>query len=232
MSTNSTKTVRGRISNKHGAEEYWILSVYTDTTKTEFRENPFVPLPGELIIYDPDSIDEPFRYKFGDGIRNVVELPFVSEGLSATHSWDGTTLTVTSASGTSSANLKGEKGDPYILNNNDKLSIAEAVEREIEIWRYQPKEDNTLVTENKEVVGAINELSSSITGNTWIMHDDLNKAKSFDYTFDFTSNGESFVRMKGQSYGFVDDDGEAYDVYELTYYRSNGTRKIMYGKIL
>ena len=33
------------------------------------------------------------------------------DGVSATHSWSGTTLTVTSASGTSSANLKGDKGD-------------------------------------------------------------------------------------------------------------------------
>lgn len=33
------------------------------------------------------------------------------DGISATHSWSGTTLTVTSASGTSSANLKGEKGE-------------------------------------------------------------------------------------------------------------------------
>lgn len=32
------------------------------------------------------------------------------DGISATHSWSGTTLTVTSASGTSSANLKGERG--------------------------------------------------------------------------------------------------------------------------
>ena len=33
------------------------------------------------------------------------------DGISATHRWDGTTLTVTSASGTSSADLKGDKGD-------------------------------------------------------------------------------------------------------------------------
>lgn len=33
------------------------------------------------------------------------------DGTSVTHSWSGTTLMVTSASGTSSANLKGEKGD-------------------------------------------------------------------------------------------------------------------------
>ena len=34
------------------------------------------------------------------------------DGIDATHSWNGTILTITSASGTSSANLKGEKGDP------------------------------------------------------------------------------------------------------------------------
>lgn len=33
------------------------------------------------------------------------------DGVSATHTWNGTTLTVTSASGTSSADLKGDKGD-------------------------------------------------------------------------------------------------------------------------
>lgn len=34
------------------------------------------------------------------------------DGISATHSWNGTVLTMTSASGTSSADLKGSKGDP------------------------------------------------------------------------------------------------------------------------
>ena len=34
------------------------------------------------------------------------------DGIDVTHSWNGTVLTITSASGTSSANLKGEKGDP------------------------------------------------------------------------------------------------------------------------
>ncbi len=35
-----------------------------------------------------------------------------ADGIPCTHSWSGTTLTVTSASGTSSADLKGEKGEP------------------------------------------------------------------------------------------------------------------------
>lgn len=35
-----------------------------------------------------------------------------TDGVSAKHSWSGTTLTITSASGTSSADLKGEPGQP------------------------------------------------------------------------------------------------------------------------
>lgn len=42
------------------------------------------------------------------------------DGVSATHSWNGTTLTVTSASGTSSANLKGDKGDKGDSIKGDK----------------------------------------------------------------------------------------------------------------
>lgn len=49
---------------------------------------------------------------FNDGtkvtIRNGARG---SNGVSATHSWNGTVLTITSASGTSSADLKGDKGD-------------------------------------------------------------------------------------------------------------------------
>ncbi|MFQ9178791.1 MAG: hypothetical protein ACLR3C_01960 [Eggerthella lenta] len=44
-----------------------------------------------------------------------AEARVIRHGTSCTHSWDGTVLTVTSASGTSSADLagpKGDKGDP------------------------------------------------------------------------------------------------------------------------
>lgn len=53
-----------------------------------------------------------------------------SNGVAATHSWSGTTLTITSASGTSSADLKGakgDKGDAYTLTETDKSTIVNAV---------------------------------------------------------------------------------------------------------
>lgn len=67
------------------------------------------------------------------------------DGVSATHSWNGTVLTVTSASGTSSADLKGEKGDPgkdgnpgadgddYVLTDADRQEIAEQAAGLVEI---------------------------------------------------------------------------------------------------
>lgn len=42
------------------------------------------------------------------------------DGVSATHSWNGTTLTITSASGTSSANLKGDPGE----NGADGVGVS------------------------------------------------------------------------------------------------------------
>ena len=45
-----------------------------------------------------------------DGVDGKDGAPG-KDGTSATHSWNGTVLTITSASGTSSSDLKGEKGD-------------------------------------------------------------------------------------------------------------------------
>ena len=46
------------------------------------------------------------------------------DGVSATHSWNGTTLTIKSASGTSSANLKGDKGDPFKYSDFTSEQLA------------------------------------------------------------------------------------------------------------
>lgn len=50
-----------------------------------------------------------------------------SHGVSVTHEWDGTTLIVTSASGTTSADLKGEKGDTPV-KGVDYFTEAEKAE--------------------------------------------------------------------------------------------------------
>lgn len=47
-----------------------------------------------------------------------------TDGTSVTHAWNGTTLTVTSKSGTSSADLKGEKGEPFTYSDFTAEQLA------------------------------------------------------------------------------------------------------------
>lgn len=76
------KTIKSRIVHKHDLEAHWM------------RATSFVPLQGELIIYDieidadgntltlPEGRTTPYdyeRFKIGDGITNVNELPFALE---------------------------------------------------------------------------------------------------------------------------------------------------------
>lgn len=63
------------------------------------------------------------------------------DGMSATHSWKGTVLTVTSASGTTSADLKGEKGekgDPGIVNMDNTAIGADAWSSKTILDRLSP----------------------------------------------------------------------------------------------
>lgn len=71
------KTIKGRISNKHGTESDWLKSVYKNGDPSlGYVDNPFIPIAGELIIYDPEDEDQKVRVKYGDGKTNVCDLPF------------------------------------------------------------------------------------------------------------------------------------------------------------
>ena len=63
----SEKTYNTRIVHKHDIEENWSKAVN------------FIPKVGELIVYDADENYSYSRVKMGDGIRSVIDLPFISE---------------------------------------------------------------------------------------------------------------------------------------------------------
>lgn len=52
-----------------------------------------------------------------------------ADGISATHTWNGTTLIVTSASGTSSADLKGDKGETGVY-----IGAVEPTDPDVRVW--------------------------------------------------------------------------------------------------
>lgn len=62
MSNNRIKT---RIVQKHATETDWAKAIN------------FIPLQGEVIVYDIDDNYNYERIKIGDGVQNVNNLPFV-----------------------------------------------------------------------------------------------------------------------------------------------------------
>lgn len=77
------KRIKARVQNKRKTEAEWYLDVYD--MEGNLREDAFKPLKGELIIFAADySEKNPTgckydRSKFGDGITNVIDLPFTDE---------------------------------------------------------------------------------------------------------------------------------------------------------
>lgn len=61
-----TKEFKGRFVQKHDTEANWLLAV------------DFVPMKGEIIVYDPDEQHSYSRTKVGDGVRTINELEFAT----------------------------------------------------------------------------------------------------------------------------------------------------------
>jgi hypothetical protein len=58
--------LKTRISHKIDIEENWN------------KATNFIPLKGEIIIYDVDANNENRRIKIGDGVKNVIDLDFLA----------------------------------------------------------------------------------------------------------------------------------------------------------
>ena len=92
--------------------------------------------------YNKSAIDNSLNSLVNEAVNDALEQAKANgefngmDGMSATHSWEGTILTISSASGTSSADLKGDKGDSPIRGtdywtDSDKSEIVNAVIAEL-----------------------------------------------------------------------------------------------------
>ena len=61
--------VKARFGQKHDIEANWLLA------------SDFIPLEGEIIVYDADENNPVSRLKIGDGVLTVNELPFIGEDI-------------------------------------------------------------------------------------------------------------------------------------------------------
>lgn len=104
---------------------------YEDLTDKPTNISSFNNDAGYLVVDDLDgAVDDALAKAKENGEFNG------EDGVSATHSWEGTVLTIVSASGTSSADLKGEKGDSPVRGtdywtSDDKAEIVNAVLSEL-----------------------------------------------------------------------------------------------------
>lgn len=79
------KTINTRIQLKSDTELNWKKSVLSIDNEMGTKENvegarSFVPQKGEAIIFEPDNEHSFSRLKIGDGITNVLSLPFIDAG--------------------------------------------------------------------------------------------------------------------------------------------------------
>lgn len=134
------KTVGDALKTKQPVGDYAYKSdISTHNTATDSHDD-IRQLIGEKVYAQSD---EPVDAPEGSAWIDLDEEPSSGgtgsggkDGISATHSWDGTILTITSASGTSSADLKGEKGDSPIRGtdywtDSDKAEIKAYVDEAI-----------------------------------------------------------------------------------------------------
>lgn len=97
-----------------GNAAYQGMIVYDEETKKTYQAHL---VDGSLIFEEFSvNLDGYATEEYVDKAISEIEINAKpgadgKDGISATHSWNGTVLTITSASGTSSADLKGEKGD-------------------------------------------------------------------------------------------------------------------------
>ena len=65
--TKRQHTINCRLISRHDTEKNWLT------------KNPsFIPYQGEIIVFDTDNSYSYERFKIGDGVKNVFELPFAN----------------------------------------------------------------------------------------------------------------------------------------------------------
>ena len=106
----------------------------------------------EAVTLSPGSAATVEKRTDGDAVRMVFGLPEGLAGVPVKHRWDGTTLTIESASGTSSVDLKGEQGESGItvpLNGFFTLSV----DTEGNLWAHSAEDGTPLEFEYNAETG-------------------------------------------------------------------------------
>ena len=107
------KSIKTRIQNKHDTEANWKLA----TT--------FVPLAGEVIIYDADSAHDRARVKIGDGETLVNALEFIDAEVEIPYSATLPVANGTASAGSASTVARSDHKHPTDTTRAAQADLAE-----------------------------------------------------------------------------------------------------------
>lgn len=102
----------------------------------------------------------------------IKEVDDENDSLGFSHSWNGTVLTINSASGSSSADLQGPKGDTgesYVLTDADKKEIATLVDVSTEVYNQLDSAKADIVTDIIAELGGLPVFGTVTEDNTIIV---------------------------------------------------------------
>lgn len=114
----SEKKIYGRLVQKHDIQSNWE------------KATNFIPMAGEIIIYDKDENHSYERLKIGDGIQNVDNLPFVDD---AVRSAISSTYEFTSYVAGRVSSLETLVGDVSVSDQID-TAVSQKSKVQIVIW--------------------------------------------------------------------------------------------------
>lgn len=175
----------------------------TDPTKANYIENK----PEIVDNLDSDSSEAVLSAAQGKVLKQLIEE---NPSAGITHYWDGTVLTVTSASGTSSADLKGEPGQQGPAGVSPTITV--------DAWRYFPESPKPGYT-------------LTITDVNGTQEVDIAEGVSTTHSWDGTvltvtsASGTSSVDLKGEQ-GPKGDDGYT-PVKGVDYYTEEDKEEIV-----
>ena len=123
---NKVKEIPGRLILKHDIESNWN------------RATTFVPKQGEIVIYDIDAVYSYERFKIGDGVTTVGELPFYLEdqAIEILNKIDYLTQNTTKV--TQSAAITSSGNYPVLLGYNTSTSAVTDTVNKTATLNYNP----------------------------------------------------------------------------------------------
>jgi len=170
------KRFNARIIHKHETEANWLLATN------------FIPLQGEIIVYDKDSTHNYERIKIGDGVTVVSSLPFVDD------------TKVDKVAG------KGLSTNDYTTAEKNKLAgIATGANKTVVDTALSSSSTNPV--QNKVVNTAISNLSA-LVGDTSVSQQISNAIAQIDYPVDSVNGKTGAVQLTASDVGALPDTTE------------------------